>query len=99
MTTTTTNLKSEVINGERWVECSCGAGEYLPKQLTHRRACRTREQWSDVPVSTTTQPAESLRTFAAKVRRTGLTKGRDEDVRLAVEQGHLSIDDAMNTDD
>lgn len=40
-----------------------------------------------------------LRSFASQVRRTGLTKGRDQDVRDAVSAGLLSDSDAMNTDD
>lgn len=40
-----------------------------------------------------------LRTFARQVRKTGLTKGRDQDVRDAVAAGLLSESDAMNTDD
>ncbi len=42
---------------------------------------------------------QELKTFASNVRRTGLTKGRDQDVLDAVRKGFLSVDDAMNTDD
>lgn len=42
---------------------------------------------------------QELKDFAADVRRTGLTKGRDQDVADAVSKGYLSMSDAMNTDD
>lgn len=42
---------------------------------------------------------QELKTFASNVRRTGLTKGRDQDVLDAVRKGYLSESDAMNTDD
>ena len=50
-------------------------------------------------VSSTSAPAANLRTFGASVRRTGMTLGRDADVLEAVRDGHLSVSDAMNTDD
>jgi hypothetical protein len=96
---TNENLKHEVTEHGRWVECSCGAGEYLPKQLRHRRACRSCAQWTDTPVAIEAAPVAELQTFAADVRRTGLTKGRDEDVLQAVRRKHLSMSDAMNSDD
>ena len=98
--TTTNNLKSEIVNGERWVECTCGAGEYLPKLLSHRRSCRTLAQWSDAPVAPVVQAdSKALNEFAANVRRTGLAHGRTDDLVEAVRTGRLSVSDAMNTDD
>lgn len=96
-------------DGDLWIECSCGACGYLSRLrggLTHRRTCKTREQYSATsttdatlaPVSSSA-PAVNLRTFGASVRRTGLTLGRDADVLEAVRDGHLSVSDAMNTDD
>lgn len=96
--TTTNGLKSEMIGGERWVECSCGAGEYLPKPLQHRRSCRTRAQWSDV--SAVGAPAASVdarNETAIEIRRTSLRK--DADVLGLVRTKRLSVNDAMNTDD
>jgi hypothetical protein len=42
---------------------------------------------------------QELKTLAANIRRTGLTKGRDRDTLDAVRKGFLSVDDAMNADD
>lgn len=108
MTTTNTNLTSELVNGERWVECTCGAGEYLPKQLRHRRSCKTSAQWTQVDASIQRFAAielhevivsNDLNAFADDVRRTGLTKGRTEDLVEAVRTKRLSQNDAMNSDD
>lgn len=97
----TTNLKIETAaNGDVWVECTaCGAGDWqsVKKTLAHRRICRTREQYGAVAVEVAKKPV--LQTFADNVRRTGLTKGRDEDVFNAVRGGYLSESDAMNVDD
>ena len=96
-------------DGDLWIECACGACGYLSRLrggMTHRRTCKTREQYSATattdaasdPVSSSA-PAVNLRTFGASVRRTGMTLGRDADVLEAVRDGHLSVSDAMNTDD
>jgi len=42
---------------------------------------------------------DNLVTFAARVHRTGMAQGRDEDVYTAVQHGLLTWDDAMNRDD
>lgn len=86
---------------DRWVECSsCGACDWQSKldarrlntgALLHRRGCSAGR--AAAPASTT------LEAFAAGVRRTGLTLGRDSDVLAAVRAGLLSESDAMNADD
>ena len=96
-------------DGDLWIECSCGACGYLSRLrggMTHRRTCKTREQYSATATTDATlapasssAPAANLRTFGASVRRTGMTLGRDADVLEAVRDGHLSVSDAMNTDD
>lgn len=81
-------------------------------KLSHRARCRSRQQPSLGSASAPAKkPAqldreineslrnEELRKLADNVRRTGMTKGRDEDVVEAVRKGFLSVDDAMNTDD
>lgn len=101
----TPNLKIETTEHGTWVECSCGAGEYAPKQLLHRRRCSDKSAQYDASAPATPVAAASdksdaeIKAFAASVRRTGLTLGRDEDVLEAVRRGHLSVGDAMNTDD
>ena len=81
-------------------------------KLTHRVRCRSRQQHAPGSApAVAKKPAEldreisealrneELRKLADNVRRTGMTKGRDEDVTEAVRKGFLSVDDAMNTDD
>ena len=106
-----TNLTATDPNndGDLWIECSCGACGYLSRLrggLTHRRTCKTREQYSATATTdaastpgSSSAPAVNLRTFGASVRRTGMTLGRDADALEAVRDGHLSVSDAMNTDD
>ncbi len=102
----------------------CGAWERSDKgPIKHGKRCDSRPQ-----VALAAAPkADTLSTFAANVRRTGLTKGRTEEqaaIRFkvdittiknrialldcddkvlaaveAVRMGHLSMSDAMNTDD
>jgi hypothetical protein len=73
-----------------------------------KRGCATGAQYSATAKTPAAQLdreiAESvrdqeLRAFAHNVRRTGLTKGHDQDTLDAVRKGFLSVDDAMNTDD
>ena len=80
-------------------------------KLSHRARCRSRQQPPPGSASSapTKKPAqmdreidealrnEELRKFADNVRRTGMTKGRDEDVVEAVRKGFLSVDNAMRT--
>ena len=82
-----------------------------PGKLAHRSRCHSKQQYTPGAASGTKSPAEldreideslrdeELRKLADNVRRTGMTKGRDEDVAEAVRKGFLSVDDAMNTDD
>jgi hypothetical protein len=98
-------------DGDTWVECrTCGRANYLSKgPISHKRGCATSAQYSAAGVKAPAAQLDreiaeelrdqELRTFANNVRRTGLTKGRDQDVLDAVRKGFLSVDDAMNTDD
>lgn len=84
----------------------CGAWERSDKaggQLKHSKRCDSRPQPACAVAADTKRAEESryadLRTFARQVRKTGMTKGRDQDVRDAVAAGLLSESDAMNIDD
>lgn len=84
----------------------CGAWERSDKaggQLRHSKRCDSRPQPACAVAAVEQRATESLyadlRTFASQVRRTGMTQGRDQDVRDAVAAGLLSVSDAMNTDD
>lgn len=84
----------------------CGAWERSDKaggQLRHSKRCDSRPQPACAVAAVEQRATESryadLRSFASQVRRTGQTKGRDQDVRDAVAAGLLSESDAMNTDD
>jgi hypothetical protein len=81
-------------------------------KLGHRSRCRSRQQYVPGACKPSAKSAaeldreigeslrdEELRKFADNVRRTGMSKGRDEDVAESVRRGFLSVDDAMNTDD
>ena len=108
-------VESPLNDGDLWVECrTCGRASYLSRgPIGHKRGCATGAQYN-VAIKTSAaqldrEIAESirgeetrdqeLRAFAGNVRRTGLTKGRDQDVLDAVRGGFLSESDAMNTDD
>lgn len=92
-----------------WIECrTCGRANYLSKgPIGHKRGCATGAQYAKTATPAAQldrEIAESVRdqelkAFASNVRRTGLTKGRDQDVLDAVRKGYLSESDAMNTDD
>ena len=66
-------------------------------EISHGKRCESRPQVASVAAKSPTN--DRLAKFAADVRRTGLTKGRDQDVADAVRLGYLSTSDAMNTDD
>lgn len=80
------------------VQCEeCGGWERADKgDIRHGKRCESRPQIVAVaaPVA-----ADSLNKFAADVRRTATTKGRDEEVFAAVRSKRLSANDAMNSDD
>jgi hypothetical protein len=105
-------VESPLNDGDLWIECrTCGKANYLSKgPVRHARGCATDAQYSAAGYVKTPaaqldrEIAESVRdqelkTFAANVRRTGLTKGRDQDALDAVRKGYLSVSEAMNTDD
>lgn len=109
MALTITDLNND---GDLWIECDCGACSYKSKLgrsgLTHRRTCRTREQYSEEPSAAVAAASaespevaelERLKKYGQSVRRTGLTGGRTEDLVAAVRGGYLSVSDAMNSDD
>ena len=76
----------------------CGAWERADKgAIKHGKRCESRPQATVAAVPTT--PGNDLSRFAAQVRSTGLTKGRDQDTSDAVRLGYLSTSTAMNTDD
>lgn len=77
----------------------CGGWERSDKgTIRHSKRCESRAQVVTV-AAPSVKSTNELRDFGSKVRRTGMTGGRDEDVLAAVRQGHLSVSDAMNTDD
>lgn len=85
-----------------WIECrECGKCNYVSKgPINHKRGCKASRAQYGAPVATAAvQTTDRLSAFAANVRRTGLTRGRDQDVLDAVRAGLLSESDAMNTDD
>ena len=103
-------VESPLNDGDLWIECrTCRCANYLSRgPIGHKRGCTTGAQYSVTAKTPAAQLdreiAESvrdqeLRTFANHVRRTGLTRGRDQDTLEAVRKGFLSVDDAMNTDD
>ncbi len=74
----------------------CGGWERSDKgPIRHGKRCDAQEQAALTPPTN----VHELSKFAAAVRRTGLTKGRDEDTLRAVRQGYLGVSAAMNTDD
>lgn len=84
----------------------CGGWERSDKnggQIRHSKRCDSRPQPGAIVgcVEQNEQAlrGESLKAFGRNVRRTGMTLGRDADVLKAVRDGHLSENDAMNTDD
>jgi hypothetical protein len=94
--------RTPVGGDDLWIECrSCGKANYLSKgPINHKRGCSSSRAQYGAPVAAVAGATpDRLDDFAADVRRTGLTKGRDEDVLAAVHQGYLSENDAMNTDD
>ena len=83
----------------------CGGWERSDKgQVRHSKRCESRPQARiataqlDREINSAVRNQE-LKTFAASVRQTSTTKGREQDVLDAVRGGYLSVDDAMNTDD
>jgi hypothetical protein len=63
--------------------------------IRHSKRCDSREQ----PALTPPTNPRDLAKFSAKVKKYGMTKGNDQDVVDAVRTGHLSVSQAMNTDD
>jgi hypothetical protein len=84
----------------------CGGWERSDKgggEIRHSKRCDSRPQPESAKTLAADRAQQSRRSglerFARQVRRTGMTKGRDQDVRDAVAAGLLSESDAMNTDD
>lgn len=93
METICTTYPYEASPGVARHQCTeCGGWERSDKgAIRHSKGCDSKAQVSE--------PAVRLAAFARDVRRTALTKGRDNDVLDAVRRGYLSESDAMNTDD
>lgn len=101
----------DVPAGDLWVECrTCGRANYLSKgPIHHKRGCATGKQYVAVQAATPAAQLDreiaerlrdkELRDFSDAVRRTGVTRGRDQDVLDAARRGFLSLSEAMNTDD
>lgn len=72
-------------------------------EIRHSKNCDSKPQIPAVAEVLAAQAAKSRRSelerFAARVRRTGLTSGRDADVAECVRLGLLTAGAAMNTDD
>ena len=81
----------------RCTECGQWEDADSGKPIRHLKRC---DHVNDQP-KPIAEKAERNRLwqFARDVKRTGLTEGRDQDVRDAVKLGFLTVSDAMNTDD
>lgn len=84
----------------------CGAWERANKdngRLVHGKRCDSRPQPPSAAAAIAAETAAARRSelerFARQVKRTHMTRGRDEDVRECVRLGLLTENDAMNTDD
>lgn len=75
----------------------------LVGEILHSKNCESRPQIPDVASGLAARDAKakrsSLERFAAQVRRTGMTLGRDADVAECVRLGLLTENHAINTDD
>lgn len=77
----------------------CGKWERSDKgAIAHSKSCESKAQ-GVIEINVAQASRGDLRRFADHVKATGLTKGRDQDVRDAVRAGFLSMSDAMNVDD
>ena len=98
--------------GTARVQCEeCGGWESTDKaskgllvgEILHSKRCESRPQIPSVAEVLAAREAKakrsSLEKFAANVRRTGLTLGRDADVAECVRLGLLTENHALNTDD
>ncbi len=77
----------------------CGGWERSDKnggRIRHSKRCESQPQ---VVAQVEPASADSLKRLGRDVRTTATTKGRDEEVFQAVRRKHLSVGDAMNTDD
>ena len=83
----------------------CGGWERSDNgPIRHGKRCESRPQAKTPATQLNREITEAVRdqelkTFARNVQRTGLTKGRDQDLLEAFRKGYLSMDEAMNTDD
>ena len=86
-----------------WNNTDGTTGKVLPGEIVHSKHCDSKPQIPSVAAVFAERAARDrkseLARFAARVRRTGLTHGRDADVADCVRLGLLSASDAMNTDD
>ena len=86
-----------------WNNTDGTTGKVLPGEIVHSKHCDSKPQIQSVAAVFAKRAERANRSelsrFAARVRRTGVTNGRDADVAECVRLGLLSAGDAMNTDD
>lgn len=73
-----------------------GAGSRVSREEADRMVAGGEARFEAVPGHAS---GTELRRFANEVRRTGMGRGREEDLLTAVRTGYLSMSDAMNLDD
>ena len=87
----------------KWTTTDSTTGKVLPGEIVHSKHCDSKPQIPSVAAVLAKRAERDNRSelsrFAARVRRTGVTHGRDADVADCVRLGLLSASDAMNTDD
>lgn len=95
--TTTIETTTDDLRGTVHKCTECGRWEKQDKGGTIRHAsyCESKAQVEAAPLA----DSNGLREFGRNVRTYSQTKGRNADVLEAVRRGHLSVNDAMNTDD
>ena len=86
-----------------WSKTDQAIGGVAAGEIRHAKSCESRPQIPSVAKAHAALAAKerrnSLERFAANVRRTGLTLGRDADVAECVRLGLLTENHALNTDD
>ena len=87
----------------KWQRADKADKGLLVGEILHSKHCESRPQIPAVADALAARSAKAKRSdlerFAAQVRRTGLTHGRDSDVAECVKLGLLTAGAAMNSDD
>lgn len=95
--------RAECAECRAWNNTDKTTGKVLPGEIVHSKYCDSKPQIPSVAAALAKRAERDNRSelsrFAARVRRTGVTHGRDADVAECVRLGLLSASDAMNTDD